>query len=173
MTVHEVAKRHFKQLKLAAEDFIGKNIEGVVLTVPTDFTEVQRQEIARIAEDAGLKVLQLINEPSAALLAHLSNDEDRLSQDKIYVVADFGGIRTDGAVIAVRGGVLTILATAHEYGLGGDNLDAALSEYFAKEFEKKYNANPRNNARSLAKLKAESIVVKKTLSNVQTSTWLH
>lgn len=170
LTVHEVAKRHFKQLKLAAEDFIGKNIEGVVLTVPTDFTEVQRQEIARIAEDAGLKVLQLINEPSAALLAHLSNDEDRLSQDKIYVVADFGGIRTDGAVIAVRGGVLTILATAHEYGLGGDNLDAALSEYFAKEFEKKYKANPRNNARSLAKLKAESIVVKKTLSNVQTST---
>ena len=113
----------------------------MVLTVPTDFTEVQRQEIARIAEDAGLKVLQLINEPSAALLAHLSNDEDRLSQDKIYVVADFGGIRTDGAVIAVRGGVLTILATAHEYSLGGDNLDAALSEYFAKEFEKKYKAN--------------------------------
>lgn len=170
LTVHEVAKRHFKQLKLAAEDFIGKDIEGVVLTVPTDFTEHQRTEISKIAEDAGLKVLQLINEPSAALIAHLSAEEDRLTQDKLYVVADFGGIRTDGAVIAVRGGVLTILATAHEYGLGGDNLDASLSEFFAKEFEKKTKANPRTNARSLAKLKAESIVVKKTLSNVQTST---
>ncbi|EMG48200.1 SSZ1 Ribosome-associated complex subunit SSZ1 [Candida maltosa Xu316] len=170
LSVHEVSKRHFKQLKLAAEDFIGKDIEGVVLTVPTDFDDNQRQEISKIAEDAGLKVLQLINEPSAALLAHLSAEEDRLSQDKIYVVADFGGIRTDGAVIAVRGGVLTILATAHEHGLGGDNLDSALSEFFAKEFEKKYKANPRTNARSLAKLKAESIVVKKTLSNVQTST---
>jgi molecular chaperone DnaK (HSP70) len=170
LTVHEVAKRHFKQLKLAAEDFIGKDIEGVVLTVPTDFTEHQREEITKIAEDAGLKVSQLINEPSAALIAHLSAEEDRLSQDKLYVVADFGGIRTDGAVIAVRGGVLTILATAHEYGLGGDKLDASLSEFFAKEFEKKTKANPRTNARSLAKLKAESIVVKKTLSNVQTST---
>lgn len=170
LTVHEVAKRHFKQLKLAAEDFIGKDIEGVVLTVPTDFTEHQRTEISKIAEDAGLKVLQLINEPSAALIAHLSAEEDRLTQDKLYVVADFGGIRTDGAVIAVRGGVLTILATAHEYGLGGDNLDDSLSEFFAKEFEKKTKANPRTNARSLAKLKAESIVVKKTLSNVQTST---
>ncbi|CAK9441375.1 uncharacterized protein LODBEIA_P52430 [Lodderomyces beijingensis] len=170
ITIHQVAERHFKQLKSAAEDYIGKPVESVVLAVPTDFTEHQREEITRIANDAGLKVLQLINEPSAALLGHLSNEEDKLSEDKIYIVADFGGIRSDGAVIAVRGGVLTILATAHEYGLGGENLDSALSEFFAKEFEKKYKANPRTNARSLAKLKAESIVVKKTLSNVQTST---
>lgn len=170
ITVDEISKRHFKQLKDAAEDYIGKEIEGVVLTVPTDFNEHQRQQLTSIATDAGLKVLQLINEPSAALLAHLSADEDRLLQDKIYVVADFGGVRSDAAVISVRGGVLTILATAHEYGLGGDKLDEALAEYFAKEFEKKTKVNPRTNARSIAKLKAESIVVKKTLSNVQTST---
>ncbi|KAK6459396.1 regulator protein [Scheffersomyces xylosifermentans] len=170
LTVDEISKRHFKQLKLAAEDFIGKDIEGVVLTVPTNFNEQQREKLTQIANESGLKVLQLINEPSAALLAHLSAEEDRLLQDKIYVVADFGGIRSDAAVIAVRGGVLTILATAHEFGLGGDKLDDALAEYFAKEFEKKTKANPRTNARSLAKLKAESIVVKKTLSNVQTST---
>ncbi|EGW35634.1 uncharacterized protein SPAPADRAFT_58845 [Spathaspora passalidarum NRRL Y-27907] len=170
VTVHEIAKRHFINLKLAAEDFTGKDVEGVVLTVPTNFTEHQREELTKIAEDAGLKTLQLINEPTAALLAHLSTEEEKLAQDKLYVVADFGGIRSDAAVISARGGILTILATAHEFGLGGDKLDAALSEYFAKEFEKKYKANPRSNARSIAKLKAESIVVKKTLSNVQSST---
>ncbi|KAK6199432.1 regulator protein [Scheffersomyces amazonensis] len=171
LSVEEISIRHFKQLKLAAEDFIGKDIEGVVLTVPTDFTEHQREELVKISNASGLKVLQLINEPTAALLAHLSADDgERSLQDKIYVVADFGGIRSDAAVISVRGGIFTILATAHEHGLGGDKFDAALSEFFAKEFEKKYKANPRTNARSLAKLKAESIVVKKTLSNVQTST---
>ncbi|KAK6463599.1 regulator protein [Scheffersomyces coipomensis] len=171
ISVDEVSIRHFKKMKLAAEDFIGKDIEGVVLTVPTDFNEHQRQELVKISNAAGLKVLQLINEPTAALLAHLSADDgERFLQDKIYVVADFGGIRSDAAVISVRGGILTILATAHEHGLGGDKFDGALAEFFAKEFEKKYKANPRSNARSLAKLKAESIVVKKTLSNVQTST---
>ncbi|ODV79016.1 HSP70-domain-containing protein [Suhomyces tanzawaensis NRRL Y-17324] len=170
LSVNEITKRHFKQLKLAAEDYIGKDIEGVVITVPTDFTAHQREELTKVSNEAGLKVLQLINEPSAALLAHLSNEEDKLLQDKIYVVADFGGIRSDAAVISVRGGVLTILATAHDHGLGGSKLDAALAEFFAKEFEKKYKANPRTNQRSLAKLIAESVVVKKTLSNVQTST---
>lgn len=169
LTVDEVTKRHLKQLKVAAEDFIGKDIESVVMTVPTDFSAHQREELARISGEAGLKVLQMINEPSAALLAHLSED-DKLLDDKIYVVADFGGIRSDAAVISVRGGVLTVLATAHEHGLGGEQLDNALAEYFAKEFEKKTKVNPRTNARSLSKLKAESIVVKKTLSNVQTST---
>ncbi|KAI5965833.1 SSZ1 [Candida pseudojiufengensis] len=170
LSVNEVAKRHLKQLKLAAEDYIGKSIENVVLAIPTDFNDTQKQELTKISKDVGLNILQFINEPSAALLDHLSAEENRLSQDKIYVVVDFGGIRSDAAVIAVRGGVLTILATSHEYGLGGNKLDDALSEFFAKEFEKKNKVDPRTTKKSLSKLKAESQVVKKTLSNVQTST---
>lgn len=170
ITVSEVTKRHFKQLKVAAEDFIGKPVEGVVITVPTDFTAAQKEELTKISNEVGLKVLQLINEPSAALLAHLSIDDDSLIQDKLYVVADFGGIRSDAAVISARGGVLTILATAHDHSLGGEQLDSALVDYFSKEFEKKFKSDPKDSARSIAKLTAESIVVKKTLSNVQTST---
>lgn len=172
VTVHEATKRHLLQMKSAAEDYIGKQIEGVVMTVPTDFTTQQRDALKAILAEAGLKVLQLINEPSAALLAHLSSEPERFKQDKIYVVADFGGVRSDAAVIAVRGGIFTVLATAHEHGLGGDKLDAALAEFFAKEFEKKYKANPRVQPRLRAKLNAEAVVVKKTLSNVQTSTCL-
>lgn len=176
VTVHEAAVRHFKQLKSAAEDYLGLKVESAVLTVPTNFSEHQRDALVQIASDAGFQILQLVNEPSAALLAHLTaasiaSGEDELLKDKLYVVADFGGIRSDAAVISVRGGILTILATAHQTKLGGDDLDDAISEHFSKEFEKKFQANPRKNARSLAKLKAESIVAKKTLSNVTSSSF--
>lgn len=170
VTVEEATTRHFKQLKSAAEDYLGSKVEKAVLALPTDFSEHQKKELEKAVGAAGIRVIQTINEPSAALLAHLTaystEDHDCLQDDKIYVVADFGGIRSDVAVVAVRGGILTILATAHEK-FGGDQLDGAISEYFSKEFEKKFKVDPRQNARSLAKLKAEAIVAKKTLSNVQ------
>lgn len=169
ISVEEATNRHLTQLKRAAQDYIGKLVEGCVITVPTNFTELQRQALVDSSNSIGLKVHQLINEPSSALLAYLSNNEDEYLTDKIFVVADFGGVRSDGAVIAVRGGILTILTTLHDTHLGGDRFDEALMEFFAKDFEKKYKVNPRNNARSLAKLKSEAIVVKKTLSNVETS----
>lgn len=176
VTVEEACTRHFTQLKLAAEDYLGRAVESAVLAVPTDFNDHQKDLLAKVAAEAGLKVLQTINEPSAALLAHLTASsivagEDAILQDKIYVVADFGGIRLDAAVIAVRGGILTILATAHQRNLGGDALDDSISEHFSKEFEKKNKVDPRKTARALAKLKAESIVAKKTLSNVTSSSF--
>ncbi|EGV63804.1 Hsp70 protein that interacts with Zuo1p [Yamadazyma tenuis] len=170
ITVAEATKRHLKQLQNAAEDFLGKKVEGAVITVPTDFTEAQREELIKLSNETGLKVHQLINEPSSALLSHLTQKDESYSQNKIYLVADFGGIRSDAAIIAVRGGILTVLSTLHDKELGGDRLDEALMEFFAKDFEKKYKVNPRTDARSLAKLRSESIVVKKTLSNVQSST---
>ncbi|KAG7814157.1 hypothetical protein KL921_000431 [Ogataea angusta] len=169
VTVDEIATSHLKQIKAAAEDYIGEKIEGAVIAVPTNFSEEQKAALKKISSDADIKVLQLINEPTAALLAHLVA-KDALNKDKLFVVADFGGVRSDAAVIAVRGGILTVLATAHDYELGGDKLDDCLVEYFAKEFQKKYKVDPTTNARSLAKLKSACIITKKTLSNVQTST---
>lgn len=165
VTVAEACTRHLRQLKAAADDYLGTSVTRAVVAVPTDFSETQRAALAEIAAAAGLQIVQTINEPSAALLAHLSA-ADRLLLDRMYVVADFGGIRLDAAVIAVRGGILTILATAHTHGLGGDDLDAALADYVAREFEKKNKVDPRTNTRAVAKLKAEAVVAKKTLSNV-------
>lgn len=169
ITAKDATVRHLENLKAAAVDYLGKTIEGTVIAVPTNFTDKQKQELQDAASQAGLKVAQFISEPSAALLAH-TFVEDRLTEDKTYVVADFGGVRSDAAVISVRGGILTILATAHDYELGGDKLDAALGEYIAKEFEKKYKVDPRKTARSLAKLKDAAILARKTLSNVATAT---
>lgn len=169
ISVNEATVRHLENLKHAAVDYLGQDITGVVIAVPTDFTAEQRQQLTAASQAAGLPVLQLISEPSAALIAHTSI-EDRLQDDKTYVVADFGGVRSDAAVISVRGGILTVLATSHDYELGGDKLDAALADFIAAEFKKKYQTNAKSNPRSIAKLKEASILARKTLSNVSSAT---
>lgn len=169
LSIDEVVKRHFKQIKNAAEDYLGQNVENVVLTIPTNFTDIQKESLIQIAANAGMKVLQLVNEPSAALLAHLTQ-KDQLSEDKIYVVADFGGIRSDAAVISVRGGILTLLATEHSTTLGGEKLDKSLVDFFAADFQKKFKADAMKTEKSVAKLTAASVITKKTLSNVASST---
>jgi len=120
--------------------------------------------LIKSANNAGLEVLQLIHEPVAALLAYDARSELSSPPDKIVVVADLGGTRSDVAVIASRGGIYTILATAHDYDTAGVHLDQVLQDHFAKEFIKWNTTDPRENARSLAKLKLESEAVKKALS---------
>ncbi|GAV53316.1 hypothetical protein ZYGR_0AI06000 [Zygosaccharomyces rouxii] len=168
LTVDEVVSRHLRKLKSAAEDYVGSKIADIVLTVPTTFTQVQKDALRASAEKVGLNVIQLINEPTSSLLAHV--EKFPFNEDVNVVVADFGGTRSDAAVIAIRNGVFTVLASKYDTHLGGDELDAELIEFFAKDFEKKNKSNPKSNARSLAKLRHNAIITKKTLSNTQTAT---
>ena len=108
-------------------------------------------------------MLQYISEPVAAVLAYDARPESEL-EDKIIVIADFGGIRSDISIIASRGGMYSILATVHDYESGGRQLDHVLIDHFAKEFLKKHKSDPRQNPRSLAKLKLEAEATKKALS---------
>lgn len=136
---------------------------AAVITVPTDFTDAQKSALAAAAKAADLEVLQFINEPVAALLAVDQRSVSKPS-DRTVVVADLGGTRSDIAVISVRGGMYTILATTHDYELGGAKLDEMLMEHFAKEFVKKHKSDPRSTDRSLAKLRLEAEATKKALS---------
>jgi molecular chaperone DnaK (HSP70) len=162
VSVHKIAVRHLDRLRESAADFIGKPIDGAVIAVPTDYNEAQRAAIVNAAAEANLKIIQVINEPTAALLAHVSINTPA---DKIVVVADFGGTRSDGGVFAVRGGIFTILATLHDYELGGKKLDDALVDYVAKDFEKQHGIDPKTDSRAVAKLTAEAESAKITLSN--------
>ena len=164
LTVSEVTTRHLRRLKDSASDYLGKTVNAAVISVPTDFGHVQREALMKAAANAGLDVLQTIHEPIAAVLAYDAR-QDVSHTDKIVVVADLGGTRSDATVIASRGGIYTILATMHEYSLGGAQLDQVLIDFFANEFIKR-NAkiDPRENARSLAKLKLEVETTKKALS---------
>lgn len=169
VTVADITTRHLRRLKQSASDYIGKSVNAAVVAVPTDFSDAQKDAVVEAAKNAGIEVLQLVAEPVAALLA---SDRKLASADrpadKIAVVADFGGTRSDVAVIAVRGGMYSILATTHDYNLGGNSLDDVLIEHFAKEFMKKHGktvtADPQHNARGAAKMRIEAEAVKKALS---------
>lgn len=170
LSVGEVATRHLRRLKQSASDYLGKDVTAAVITIPSDFSDEQRTALEAAAKGAGIEVLQVIPEPVSALLAHdakvQQNAEGSTQQDKIVVVADLGGSRSDVAVIASRGGMYSTLATAHDYELGGSALDKVLIEYAAKEFLKKNKTakDPRQNERGLAKLTLEAENVKKALS---------
>jgi molecular chaperone DnaK (HSP70) len=163
-TIHEITTRHLRRLASSATDYLGKKVNAAIITIPSDFTDAQKDALNKAATEAGLEVLQFITEPVAALLSSDAKINENSTEDKNVVVADIGGTRTDIAVIASRGGMYTVLATAHDYELGGAQLDQALIDYAAKEFQKKNKTDPRTNDRSLAKLKLEAEAVKKSLS---------
>jgi molecular chaperone DnaK (HSP70) len=170
VSVSEIATRHLKRLKNSAADFSGKTVTSAVLAVTSDTSDEQKAALTKAAAGTNVEILQFIPEPIAALLAYDSRATDSLP-DKLVLVCDFGGNRSDVAVVASRGGMYSILATAHDYELGGTQLDQVLMDYFAKEFEKKHKSDPRKDERGLAKLKLESENVKKALSQSATATF--
>ncbi|KIX04955.1 uncharacterized protein Z518_05826 [Rhinocladiella mackenziei CBS 650.93] len=168
--VLEIATRHLRRLKNSASDFTGKAVTAAVVSVPTDTTDDQKAALTQAAANIQVEILQFIPEPIAALLAYDARSSEPAT-DKIIVVADFGGNRSDVAVVASRGGMYSILAAAHDYELGGAQLDQVLIDHFAKDFEKKHKIDPRKNERSLAKLKLEAEAVKKALSQSNSATF--
>ncbi|KAL9055871.1 MAG: hypothetical protein Q9162_003297 [Coniocarpon cinnabarinum] len=167
VTISEITARHFRRLKSSASDYLGRSVTSAVIAVPTDFTDVQKNALVHSAKEADLEVLQIVTEPVVALLAsdRKSSPVDRPA-DKITVVADLGGIRSDAAVISTRGGMYSVLSTSHEYSLGGRTLDEVLIDFFSKEFMKKHKdaGDPRQHARGMAKLRLEAESTKKSLS---------
>lgn len=165
ITVSDITTRHIRRLASSASDYLGRKVNAAVITVPTNFGDAQKQALRGAASAAGVDVLQFIPEPVSAVLAYDARPESKVS-DKIVVVADLGGTRSDVAVIASRGGMYSILATAHDYETGGAQLDQVLIDHFAKEFLKKNknSTDPRENPRGLAKLKLETEATKRALS---------
>jgi molecular chaperone DnaK (HSP70) len=163
LPVSEIATRHLRRLAQSASDFLGKKVNAAVFTVPSDFSDSQKEALIKAAKDADIEVLQIINETVAAVLAYDARPDVKVS-DKLIVVADLGGTRSDIAVVASRDGIYTILATVHDYELGGAQLDQVVMDYVAKDFIKKHKTDPRKDERSLAKLKLESEATKKALS---------
>lgn len=164
LPVTEVSARFLRRLVGSASDYIGKKVTSAVIAVPTNFNDKQKAALIAAAKEIDLEVLQLIAEPVAAVLAYDARPEAEI-KDKIVVVAELGGTRSDVAVIASRSGMYTILATAHDYEFAGAALDKVLIDHFAKEFLKRNpGVDPREKPRSLAKLRLESEATKKALS---------
>ncbi|BFZ56288.1 Hsp70 protein that interacts with Zuo1p [Savitreella phatthalungensis] len=172
-TVEEITTRHLAKLRDSAQDFLGKQVSGAVVTVPTDFTQAQRKVLEDAAQAAGLQVLQIIHEPVASALAYAALDAARGElppASKNIVVCDVGANRTDVTVVAARSGLYTILSTVHDYELGGKQLDDVLVDWFSKEFTKKTKVDIVGNVRATAKMSAQCETTKKTLSASQSAT---
>ena len=129
----EISAELLKQLKDRAEASLQNPVNGAVITVPAYFDEAQRQATRDAAELAGLKVLRLLNEPTAAAVAYGLDQDTNLAQDRNYVIYDLGGGTFDVSILRFSQGVFEVLATGGHTALGGDDLDRLIVKWAKKQ----------------------------------------
>ncbi|MDD5187899.1 MAG: Hsp70 family protein [Methanoregula sp.] len=156
----------FKKLIDDAELRLGKKFVDAVVSVPANYSDSQRQAIRDSAEIAGINVLRLINEPTAAALSY-GIREDR---DRKLLVYDFGGGTFDVSVLTVASGFFDVDASTGEHRLGGDDIDARIVEHITKKLQKQLGVDPKNDLALLATLNEAAEEAKITLSTAESTT---
>jgi molecular chaperone DnaK len=152
-----------QKMKETAESYLGETVTQAVITVPAYFNDAQRQATKDAGQIAGLEVLRIINEPTAAALAYgLEKDEG-----KTIAVYDLGGGTFDISILEIGDGVFEVKSTNGDTFLGGEDFDSALVEYLADQFKKKENMDLRNDKLALQRLKEAAEKAKIELSSAQ------
>lgn len=165
-TPQEISAMVLQKLKADAEAYLGEKVTQAVITVPAYFNDSQRQATKDAGRIAGLEVLRIINEPTAAALAYgLEKNEDQ----KILVF-DLGGGTFDVSIMELGDGVFEVLATSGDNKLGGDDFDQVIIDYLVEEFKKENGIDLRNDRMAMQRLKTEAEKAKKDLSGVLTTT---
>ena len=157
----EISAMVLQKMKQAAEDYIGQTVEKAVITVPAYFNDSQRQAAKDAGEIAGLQVLRLVNEPTAAALAY---GLDKKKDEKIAVY-DFGGGTFDISILEVGEGVVEVKSTNGDTHLGGDNLDQRIIEWIIDEFKKSDGIDLSADRMALQRLKEAAEKAKVELSS--------
>jgi heat shock protein 5 len=164
LSPEEVSAMVLVKMKEVAEAYLGKEVKYAVVTVPAYFNDAQRQATKDAGVIAGLDVLRIINEPTAAAIAY---GMDKKSGEKNIVVFDLGGGTFDVSLLTIDNGVFEVVSTAGDTHLGGEDFDQRLTEHFIKIFKKKNNGvDIKKDARALQKLKQEVEKAKRDLSSV-------
>ncbi len=159
----EISAMILHRLKESAENYLKTNVEDAIVTVPAYFNDSQRQATKDAAEIAGLKVLRVINEPTAASLA-FSID---LKKKSNVVVYDFGGGTIDFSILEVDREIIKVLSTAGDTNLGGNDLDNLLSDLIVEEIDQQYNLDLSKNKLALQRIRDASEAAKKELSGLE------
>lgn len=159
----EVGAAVLSKLKKVAEDYLGSEVTDAVITVPAYFNDAQRQATKDAGKIAGLNVLRIINEPTAAALAY---GLDKKKDQKI-VIYDFGGGTFDISVLEVGDGVVEVKSTNGDTHLGGDNFDVVILEWLMAEFKKDQGIDLKNDKMALQRLKEAAEKAKIELSSAQ------
>ncbi len=161
----EVSAMILQKLKSDAESYLGETVSQAVITVPAYFSDAQRQATKDAGKIAGLEVLRIINEPTAAALAY-GLDKDN---DQKIMVYDLGGGTFDVSILEIGDGVFEVLATSGNNRLGGDDFDDKLMNYLADEFQKENGIDLRQDKMALQRLKEAAEKAKIELSGVMST----
>lgn len=157
----EISAFILRELKTVAENNLGQAVNKAVITVPAYFTNSQRQATKEAGEIAGLEVVRIINEPTAAALAYGLDHED----NQIALVYDLGGGTFDVSLVEMNDGVVEVLASHGDTHLGGDDFDMALAEHIDKLFYKKHQVPFKHNRVAMARLERAASAAKVHLSS--------
>ncbi|XRM43052.1 ATPase with role in protein import into the ER, variant 2 [Aspergillus tubingensis] len=150
------------KMKEIAEGYLGKKVTHAVVTVPAYFNDAQRQATKDAGTIAGLNVLRVVNEPTAAAIAY---GLDKTGDERQVIVYDLGGGTFDVSLLSIDNGVFEVLATAGDTHLGGEDFDQRVMDHFVKLYNKKNNVDVTKDLKAMGKLKREVEKAKRTLSS--------
>ena len=165
-TPQEISARVLQKLKLDAEQYLGDSVTEAVITVPAYFDDAQRTATTEAGKIAGLDVLRIINEPTAAALAY---GLDKEAEDQTILVFDLGGGTFDVSVLEIGDGVFEVKSTAGDTHLGGDDWDAAVVAWLAASFKGDHGVDLSTDAMAGQRLREAAEQAKKDLSSKQTT----
>jgi len=164
-TPQEISSMILQKMKADAENYLGGTVTQAVITVPAYFSDAQRQATKDAGRIAGLEVLRIINEPTAAALAY-GIDKD---QEEKVMIFDLGGGTFDVSVLEISDGVFEVLATAGNNRLGGDDFDQRIIEWIIAEFKKESGIDLKQDKMALQRLKEAAEKAKIELSGIATA----
>ncbi len=164
----EISSIVLSKMKSIAESYLGVDVHNAVITVPAYFNDSQRASTKDAGKIAGLNVLRIINEPTAAAIAY--GLKDKTDEEKNVLIFDLGGGTFDVSLLSIDEGIFEVTATAGDTHLGGEDFDTNMVNYFIKEFKRKNRGKDiSDNARSLRRLRSACERAKRTLSTSSTA----
>jgi molecular chaperone DnaK len=165
-TPQQISSFILQKIKRDSEAYIGETVDKAVITVPAYFNDNQRQATKDSGEIAGLEVVRIINEPTAASLAY---GLDKVNKDLKIMVFDFGGGTLDVTIMEMGGGVFQVKSTSGDTQLGGTDMDNSIVEYIIQEFKNQSSIDVRNDKAAMMRIKEAAEKAKIELSNVMTT----
>ncbi|CAN1189443.1 Heat shock 70 kDa protein BIP1 [Linum perenne] len=158
----EISAMALGKMKETAESYLGKDVNGAVVTVPAYFNDAQRQATKDAGTIAGLNVVRIVNEPTAGALAY--GWKSNFNEKRKILVYDLGGGTFDVSILEIEGNVFQILATGGDTHLGGGDFDQRVMKYFMELIKRKYRKDVSGDSKAIGKLRKECERVKRALS---------